>query len=233
MPDITFTPSELIKYIYKKINQDNYLNSFHLIGEVSNHSSPPSGHHYFVIKDDEALIKCVLFNRGSGKENLKDGNQIIAEGKMSVYQPRGEIQFIAENIHSQGEGTLQQRFEELKSSLEAQGLFDVSRKREIPKMPKKVGIVTSKTGSVIQDMINVIRRRYPNLKLIIADTRVQGDEAANSITESISALNKLDIDVIVLARGGGSIEDLWPFNEEKVAREIFKSKIPIIFCNWS
>ena len=228
MPDITFTPSELTNYIYKKINQDKYLNSFQLIGEVSNLSSPPSGHHYFAIKDDESLIKCVLFLRGSGKENLKDGNQIIAEGKMSVYQPRGEIQFIAEAIHSQGEGTLQQRFEELKSSLEAQGLFDESRKREIPKMPKKVGIVTSKTGSVIQDIINVIQRRYPNLKLVIADTRVQGDEAAKSITESISSLNKLDIDVIVLARGGGSIEDLWPFNEEKVAREIFKSKIPII-----
>ena len=228
MPDITFTPSELTNYIYKKINQDKYLNSFQLIGEVSNLSSPPSGHHYFAIKDDESLIKCVLFSRGSGKENLKDGNQIIAEGKMSVYQPRGEIQFIAEAIHSQGEGTLQQRFEELKSSLEAQGLFDVSRKREIPKMPKKVGIVTSKTGSVIQDIINVIQRRYPNLKLVIADTRVQGEEAAKSITKSISSLNKLDIDVIVLARGGGSIEDLWPFNEEKVAREIFKSKIPII-----
>jgi len=228
LPDITFTPSELTNYIYKKINQDKYLNSFQLIGEVSNLSSPPSGHHYFVIKDDESLIKCVLFSRGSGKENLKDGNQIIAEGKMSVYQPRGEIQFIAETIHSQGEGTLQQRFEELKSSLEAQGLFDESRKREIPKMPKKVGIVTSKTGSVIQDIINVIQRRYPNLKLVIADTRVQGDEAAKSITESISSLNKLDVDVIVLARGGGSIEDLWPFNEEKVAREIFKSKIPII-----
>ena len=228
MPDITFTPSELTNYIYKKINQDKYLNSFQLIGEVSNLSSPPSGHNYFAIKDDESLIKCVLFSRGSGKENLKDGNQIIAEGKMSVYQPRGEIQFIAEAIHSQGEGTLQQRFEELKSSLEAQGLFDESRKREIPKMPKKVGIVTSKTGSVIQDIINVIQRRYPNLKLVIADTRVQGDEAAKSITESISSLNKLDIDVIVLARGGGSIEDLWPFNEEKVAREIFKSKIPII-----
>ena len=228
MPDITFTPSELTNYIYKKINQDKYLNSFQLIGEVSNLSSPPSGHHYFAIKDDESLIKCVLFSRGSGKENLKDGNQIIAEGKMSVYQPRGEIQFIAEAIHSQGEGTLQQRFEELKSSLEAQGLFDESRKREIPKMPKKVGIVTSKTGSVIQDIINVIQRRYPNLKLVIADTRVQGDEAAKSITESISSLNKLDVDVIVLARGGGSIEDLWPFNEEKVAREIFKSKIPII-----
>ena len=228
MPDITFTPSELTNYIYKKINQDKYLNSFQLIGEVSNLSSPPSGHHYFAIKDDESLIKCVLFSRGSGKENLKDGNQIIAEGKMSVYQPRGEIQFIAEAIHSQGEGTLQQRFEELKSSLEAQGLFDESRKREIPKMPKKVGIVTSKTGSVIQDIINVIQRRYPNLKLVIADTRVQGEEAAKSITKSISSLNKLDIDVIVLARGGGSIEDLWPFNEEKVAREIFKSKIPII-----
>jgi len=228
LPDITFTPSELTNYIYKKINQDKYLNSFQLIGEVSNLSSPPSGHHYFAIKDDESLIKCVLFSRGSGKENLKDGNKIIAEGKMSVYQPRGEIQFIAEAIHSQGEGTLQQRFEELKSSLEAQGLFDESRKREIPKMPKKVGIVTSKTGSVIQDIINVIQRRYPNLKLVIADTRVQGDEAAKSITESISSLNKLDVDVIVLARGGGSIEDLWPFNEEKVAREIFKSKIPII-----
>ncbi len=228
MPDITFTPSELTNYIYKKINQDKYLNSFQLIGEISNLSSPPSGHHYFAIKDDESLIKCVLFSRGSGKENLKDGNQIIAEGKMSVYQPRGEIQFIAEAIHSQGEGTLQQRFEELKSSLEAQGLFDESRKREIPKMPKKVGIVTSKTGSVIQDIINVIQRRYPNLKLVIADTRVQGEEAAKSITKSISSLNKLDIDVIVLARGGGSIEDLWPFNEEKVAREIFKSKIPII-----
>ena len=228
MPDITFTPSELTNYIYKKINQDKYLNSFQLIGEVSNLSSPPSGHNYFAIKDDESLIKCVLFLRGSGKENLKDGNQIIAEGKMSVYQPRGEIQFIAEAIHSQGEGTLQQRFEELKSSLEAQGLFDKSRKREIPKMPNKVGIVTSKTGSVIQDIINVIQRRYPNLKLVIADTRVQGDEAVKSITESISSLNKLDIDVIVLARGGGSIEDLWPFNEEEVAREIFKSKIPII-----
>ena len=228
MPDITFTPSELNNYIYKKISQDKYLSSFHLIGEVSNHSSPPSGHHYFSIKDDEAIIRCVLFSRGLGKENLIDGNQIVAEGKMSVYQPRGEIQFIAEVIHSQGEGTLQQKFEELKSSLEAQGLFNQSRKREIPKMPRKIGIVTSKTGSVIQDMINVIQRRYPNLKLIIADTRVQGGEAADSIIYSISSLNKLDIDVIILARGGGSIEDLWPFNEEKVAREIYKSKIPII-----
>tara|TARA_B100000941_G_scaffold272511_1_gene232072 strand:+ start:6171 stop:7382 length:1212 start_codon:yes stop_codon:yes gene_type:complete len=228
LPDITFTPSELNNYIYKKISQDKYLSSFHLIGEVSNHSSPPSGHHYFSIKDDEAVIRCVLFSRGLGKENLIDGNQIVAEGKMSVYQPRGEIQFIAEVIHSQGEGSLQQKFEELKSSLEAQGLFNQSRKREIPKMPRKIGIVTSKTGSVIQDMINVIQRRYPNLKLIIADTRVQGGEAADSIIYSISSLNKLDIDVIILARGGGSIEDLWPFNEEKVAREIYKSKIPII-----
>ena len=229
MSDITFTPSELTKYIYKKLNQDEYLNSFQLIGEVSNHSSPPSGHHYFVIKDDESLIKCVLFSRGIGKENLKDGTQIIAEGKMSIYQPRGEIQFIAEKILVQGEGTLQQKFEKLKAELEAQGLFDQSRKREIPKMPKRVAIVTSKTGSVIQDIINVIERRYPNLKLIIADTRVQGNDAADSIVQSISLINDLNnIDVIILARGGGSLEDLWPFNEEIVAREIFKSKIPVI-----
>ena len=229
MADITFTPSELTKYIHKKINQDKYLNSFQLIGEISNHSSPPSGHHYFVIKDDESLIKCVLFSRGLGKENLKDGNQVVAEGKMSIYQPRGEIQFIAETVQLQGEGSLQQKFEKLKAELEAQGLFDTSRKREIPKMPNKIGIITSKTGSVLQDIINVIQRRYPNLKLILADTRVQGDKASNSIVESIFLMNKLDdIDVIILARGGGSIEDLWPFNEETVARQIFKSRIPVI-----
>ena len=229
MADITFTPSELTKYIHKKINQDKYLNSFQLIGEISNHSSPPSGHHYFVIKDDESLIKCVLFSRGLGKENLKDGSQVVAEGKMSIYQPRGEIQFIAETVQLQGEGSLQQKFEKLKAELEAQGLFDDSRKREIPKMPNKIGIITSKTGSVLQDIINVIQRRYPNLKIILADTRVQGDNASNSIVESISSMNKLDdIDVIILARGGGSIEDLWPFNEETVARQIFKSRIPVI-----
>ena len=229
MADITFTPSELTKYIHKKINQDKYLNSFQLIGEISNHSSPPSGHHYFVIKDDESLIKCVLFSRGLGKENLKDGNQVVAEGKMSIYQPRGEIQFIAETVQLQGEGSLQQKFEKLKAELEAQGLFDTSRKREIPKMPNKIGIITSKTGSVLQDIINVIQRRYPNLKLILADTRVQGDKASNSIVESIFLMNKLDdIDVIILARGGGSMEDLWPFNEETVARQIFKSRIPVI-----
>ena len=229
MADITFTPSELTKYIHKKINQDKYLNSFQLIGEISNHSSPPSGHHYFVIKDDESLIKCVLFSRGLGKENLKDGSQVVAEGKMSIYQPRGEIQFIAETVQLQGEGSLQQKFEKLKAELEAQGLFDDSRKREIPKMPNKIGIITSKTGSVLQDIINVIQRRYPNLKLILADTRVQGEKASNSIVESIFLMNKLDdIDVIILARGGGSIEDLWPFNEEIVARQIFKSRIPVI-----
>ena len=229
MTEITFTPSELTKYIHKKINQDEYLSSFQLTGEISNHNSPPSGHHYFAIKDDESLIRCVLFRGGSGQENLKDGNEVIAEGKMSIYQPRGEIQFIADSVQVQGEGSLQQKFEKLKAELEMQGLFDESRKRDIPKMPKIVGIVTSKTGSVLQDIINVIQRRYPNLKLIISDTRVQGENASSSIVESISSMNKLDnIDVIIIARGGGSIEDLWPFNEEIVAREIFKSRIPII-----
>ena len=142
---------------------------------------------------------------------------------MSIYQPRGEIQFIADSVKVQGEGSLQQEFEKLKAELEAQGLFDESRKRDVPKMPKTVGIITSKTGSVLQDIINVIQRRYTNLKLIISDTRVQGENASSSIVESISSMNKLDnIDVIILARGGGSIEDLWPFNEEIVAREIFK-----------
>ncbi len=227
--DITLTVTELIKYIQKKFNQDSYLNSVQLVGEVSNHHASPAGHHYFSLKDDESVIKCVLFSRGSGQNHLIDGSSILANGKISIYQARGDLQFYADSISPRGEGTLQQKFDKLKLELEAQGLFDESRKRDIPEIPKVIGIVTSKTGSVLQDILNVMKRRYSKIKIIIADTRVQGDAAAESISESINNLNKLNnLDLIILARGGGSLEDLWPFNEEIVARSIFASSVPII-----
>jgi len=227
--DITLTVTELIKYIQKKFNQDSYLNSVQLVGEVSNHHASPAGHHYFSLKDDESVIKCVLFSRGSGQNHLIDGSSILANGKISIYQARGDLQFYADSISPRGEGTLQQKFDKLKLELEAQGLFDESRKRGIPEIPKVIGIVTSKTGSVLQDILNVMKRRYSKIKIIIADTRVQGDDAAESISESINNLNKLNsLDLIILARGGGSLEDLWPFNEEIVARSIFASSVPII-----
>ena len=227
--NITLTVTELIKYIQKKFNQDSYLNSVQLVGEVSNHHASPAGHHYFSLKDDESVIKCVLFSRGSGQNHLIDGSSILANGKISIYQARGDLQFYADSISPRGEGTLQQKFDKLKLELEAQGLFDESRKRGIPEIPKVIGIVTSKTGSVLQDILNVMKRRYSKIKIIIADTRVQGEGAAESISESINNLNKLNnLDLIILARGGGSLEDLWPFNEEIVARSIFASSVPII-----
>ena len=227
--DITLTVTELVRYIQKKFNQDSYLNSVQLVGEVSNHHASPAGHHYFSLKDDESVIKCVLFSKGSGQNHLIDGSSVLANGKISIYQARGDLQFYADSILPRGEGTLQQKFDKLKLELEAQGLFEESRKRDIPKIPKAIGIVTSKTGSVLQDILNVMKRRYSKIKIIIADTRVQGDDAAESISKSINDLNKLDnLDLIILARGGGSLEDLWPFNEEIVARSIFASSVPII-----
>ncbi|MEC9451088.1 MAG: exodeoxyribonuclease VII large subunit [Chloroflexota bacterium] len=227
--DITLTVTELIKYIQKKFNQDSYLSSIQLVGEVSNHHASPAGHHYFSLKDEESVIKCVLFARGSGQHHLIDGDSILADGKISIYQARGDLQFYADTISPRGEGTLQQKFEKLKLELEAQGLFDESRKRSIPDIPRVIGIVTSKTGSVLQDILNVMKRRYSKIKIIVADTRVQGENAGESISESIKNLNKLnDLDLIILARGGGSLEDLWPFNEEIVARSIFASSVPII-----
>jgi exodeoxyribonuclease VII large subunit len=226
---LTLTVTELSKYLQKKLNKDSYLQSLQIIGEVSNHHAAQSGHHYFSLKDEESIIKCVLFAGGDGGGHLTDGDQILASGKISFYQARGDLQFYAEEITPYGIGTLQQQFEKLKLKLEAEGLFDLSRKRPIPEMPKVIGIVTSKTGSVIQDILNVIQRRYAHIKIIIADTRVQGENAASSITESITNLNKLrNIDLVIIARGGGSLEDLWPFNEESVARAIYASNIPII-----
>lgn len=205
-------------------------------GEVSNFRAQASGHCYFTLKDAGAQVSAVLFRGDAArvKFNLTDGLQVVAMGDVSVYEARGQYQIIVRELMPKGLGALQLAFEQLKRKLEAEGLFDPARKKPIPLLPKRIAVVTSPTGAAIRDFLNVIRRRYPNVHIVIAPARVQGDGAAEEIAGAVEYLNELQesgrmpFDVLVLARGGGSLEDLWAFNEEIVARAVARSKIPTI-----
>jgi exodeoxyribonuclease VII large subunit len=203
-------------------------------GEVSNVRRPGSGHTYFTLKDEKSQIRAVFFRQyrfGQARSmfELEDGMKIICRAKLSAYVPRGEYQLIVETVEPQGLGALQRAFEQLKAKLAAEGLFDASRKKRLPYLPACIGVVTSPTGAVIRDILNVTKRRFPSVDLLIAPARVQGTEAAGEI---IAALRHLQADgrsdVIILARGGGSLEDLAPFNDESLAREIARSRVPIV-----
>lgn len=200
-------------------------------GEISNLATPSSGHIYFTLKDPHATIRCVMF-KGSAKAlrfRPADGLKILLRARMSVYDQRGEYQLIAEYAEPMGLGALQLAFEQTRDRLAKEGLFDSSHKKPVPKLPVTVGIVTSSTGAAIHDILNVIGRRYAELQILIAPTRVQGEGAGNEIAAAIADLNRVPgVDVIICGRGGGSLEDLWAFNEEVVARAIFASKIPVI-----
>src|SRR5512136_2546040 len=200
-------------------------------GEISNLRIPPSGHTYFTLKDDLSQIRAVLFKSQARhlRFDPEDGLQVICRGRVSLYEKRGEYQFILEAMEPKGIGALQLAFLQLKERLEKEGLFDVGRKRPIPMIPQKIGIVTSPTGAVIRDMIQIIERRFKNVHLALYPVRVQGEGAASEIARGIEYLNEQnEVDVIIVARGGGSLEDLWAFNEEEVARAIFYSQIPIV-----
>ena len=200
-------------------------------GEVSNLRFAPSGHWYFSLKDDHAQLRAVVWKTATRliRFRPKDGMKVVVRGGLRVYPPRGEYQLSVEVLEPLGKGSLQQAFEELKEKLEKEGLFDRTRKRPLPKLPRCVGVVTSPTGAVIQDIVRVVSRRYANLEILIYPARVQGEEAAAEICQGIWALNRLPgLDVIIVARGGGSLEDLWPFNEERVARALAASKVPTI-----
>ena len=200
-------------------------------GEISNFRTAASGHAYFVLKDDKAQIKCVLFrgHRAGMKFTPEDGDQVLLFGRVTVYEARGDYQVIVEAMEPKGLGALQKAFEQLKEKLAKEGLFDESRKQELPEMPWKIGIVTSSTGAAIRDMIHVIRRRNPKTSILLYPAKVQGEGAAEEIARGIQALNKQkDVDVLIVGRGGGSIEDLWAFNEEVVARAIAQSKLPVV-----
>ena len=200
-------------------------------GEISNLTMHSSGHCYFSIKDENSVLTCVMFKNSAYKLKFKieDGMSIVCFGRVSVYDKRGQYQLYVEVIEPKGVGSLQLAFTQLKEKLLKEGLFDDSNKKPIPYLPEKIGIVTSKTGAAIKDMIHVIERRFPEMHIILYPVKVQGEGAAEEVSEGIRAFNLLgNVDVIIIGRGGGSLEDLWAFNEEITARAIYESKIPVI-----
>ena len=225
------TVSDLNLYIKDKIAQDEALNAVVVKGEISNFKAHYTGHFYFTLKDDKSLIKCIMFKSYAERINFKpkDGMQVIVFGGVSVFERDGIYQIYVKAMQEQGIGDLYAKFEKLKQDLEKEGLFDENHKKKIPIMPKIIGVLSSKTGSVIKDIINVSTRRNPNCYIRLLPVPVQGPGAATEIAKGIKIMNENNLaDVIILARGGGSLEDLWPFNEEIVARAIYASNIPII-----
>ncbi|MBT3877598.1 MAG: exodeoxyribonuclease VII large subunit [Candidatus Scalindua sp.] len=224
-----FTVSEITREI--RTSLEHKLSNVCVIGEISNVRKPGSGHVYLTLKDKNAQLQAVVFRNTASrtKFELKDGIEVVSFGSITVYEPRGQYQLIINKIEPKGIGALQLAFQQLKEKLEKEGLFDHAHKKTIPFIPQKIGIVTSPTGAAIKDILNIIERRFANVEILIYPVRVQGEGAAQEIAEAISELNKLsDIDVIISGRGGGSLEDLWAFNEEIVARSIYNSRIPII-----
>lgn len=225
------TITELNKYIKDKISEDEFLQNVYVKGEISNFKNHYTGHLYFTLKDEGALIKCIMFK--SFAERLKfmpkDGNKVVVFGTVSVYERDGVYQIYVKAMKEDGLGDLYTAYNELKEKLEKEGLFDPKYKKKIPFMPKRIGVLTSKTGSVIRDIINVSTRRNPNVYLRLLPVPVQGEGAGEKIAKTIKIMNEQKLaDVIIIARGGGSLEDLWPFNEECVARAIFESELPVI-----
>ena len=224
-----FTVSEITREI--RTSLEHKLSNICVIGEISNVRKPGSGHVYLTLKDKNAQLQAVVFRNTASrtKFELKDGMEVVSFGSITVYEPRGQYQLIINKIEPKGIGALQLAFQQLKEKLEKEGLFDHAHKKTIPFIPQKIGIVTSPTGAAIKDILNIIDRRFANVEILIYPVRVQGEGAAQEIAEAISELNNLsDIDVIITGRGGGSLEDLWAFNEEMVARSIYNSRIPII-----
>jgi len=224
-----YTVSELTKYI-RVILEDSFPGVW-IEGEVSNFILHSSGHMYFSLRDASAVLKCAMFRRTNEKLKfkLKDGMKVICFGSISVYEARGDYQLIVEEVEPKGIGALQLAFQELKEKLLKEGLFDERHKIPIPYLPTRIGIVTSPTGAAIRDILNIALRRFSNVEIIINPVKVQGQSAKDEIASAIRQFNKLkNIDVMIVTRGGGSLEDLWPFNEEMVARAIYDSEIPVI-----
>ncbi len=230
MDDKYLTVTQINRYIKYKFDNDNNLNRVYLRGEISNFKNHSSGHFYFTIKDETSRIKAVMFRNNACKVDFKpeDGSKVLVMGRISVFEGNGDYQIYVEEMMLDGVGNLYLEFEKLKKKLELEGLFDKKYKKEIPKFPKKIGIITATTGAAIRDMLTTINRRYRLVEVVIFPCLVQGDGAKEDIVYNIKRAQDHDLDVILLGRGGGSIEDLWAFNEEIVARAIFDSKIPII-----
>ena len=224
-----YTVSQISAYTKQTLERDSVLRDLWVSGEVTNLARPGSGHAYFSVRDGNATMGCVMFRNSRGMQHLKNGAEIIVHGRVSIYEQRGNLQIIVDIAQPEGVGELQLQLEQLRLQLEEQGLFDESRKRELPPFPKKIAVVTSPSGAVWHDIQNVVRRRYPLVELAIAPAPVQGADAAPAIAEAIEAAgSEPGVDVVIVARGGGSLEDLWAFNEETVARAIYACPVPVI-----
>ncbi|MGI6122631.1 MAG: exodeoxyribonuclease VII large subunit [Acetivibrionales bacterium] len=229
--DKTMTVTELTTYIKQLVDSDMLLSNVWITGEISNYKFHTSGHMYFSLKDQGAVIKCVMFRTQNSRLKFRpeEGMRVIARGYVSVYPQGGSYQLYVDAMQPDGTGALYMAFEQLKIKLESQGLFDESRKKKIPLLPNAIGVITSPTGAVIKDITQILNRRYYNTRLIVYGSAVQGTEAPTQLIEGIRYFNKKkNVDVIILARGGGSLEDLWPFNDEKLAIAISQSEIPVI-----
>lgn len=224
-----YTVSAVADYLKSSLESDPRLSDLTVVGEVSGYRNPSSGHHYFALRDEQSVIRCVMFRSGRGGQFLADGSQVICHGRISIYTARGDLQYYVDQVEPDGVGALQQAYEEMRKRLQAEGLFEQGRKRALPELPARIAVITSPTGAVIQDILNVLTRRYPLAEIILIPTSVQGEKAAPEIVQAFRALNAMDdVDVAIVARGGGSLEDLWAFNEEIVARAIFASNVPVI-----
>ena len=229
--NMAISVSELNSYIKNKIADDEYLNNVLVKGEISNFKNHYTGHMYFTLKDENSLIKCIMFKSYAQRLDFmpKDGMKVFIVGGVSVFERDGVYQIYVQAMQEDGIGILYKKYEELKQKLEQEGYFDEIHKQKIPLMPKTIGVLTSQTGSVIRDIINVSTRRNPNVNIRIFPVPVQGEGASEKIAKGIRYMNDNKLaDVLILARGGGSLEDLWPFNEEIVAHAIYNSEIPII-----
>lgn len=230
MDEKYLTVSAITRYLKAKFDLDENLKSVFLKGEISNFKAHTSGHLYFSVKDETSKINAIMFSRSATKLDFKpvDGTKVLIAGRISIYEATGNYQIYVDQMMEDGVGNLYVAFEKLKKTLQAEGLFDKEHKKEIPKIPRRVGIVTASTGAAVRDIVTTIKRRFPICETILFPTFVQGDNAKDDIVRNIKRAEDYDIDVLIVGRGGGSIEDLWPFNEEVVARAIYNSPIPII-----
>ena len=226
------TVSELTNRVKREL--ENQIGQVWVEGEITNLRAQASGHCYFTIKDESTQLSCVLFRgtRAPQRELMEDGQKVMLHGDLTVYEPRGQYQLIVQKVELQGVGELQAKFEKLKLKLKAEGLFDSETKQELPRYPQRMGIVTSLSGAALRDVLHVIRRRQPGLQIVLVASRVQGQGAEDEIAKGIEQLNtwsgQQSLDLILITRGGGSLEDLWAFNEEALARAIFASEIPVV-----
>ena len=229
MADNIYSVSQLNQSV--RLMLENQLGAVWLTGEISNFSQPVSGHWYLSLKDENAQVRCAMFRMKNMRVSFHptNGMQVLVRANVSLYEPRGDYQLIIESMHLAGEGLVMQQFEALKLKLAAEGLFAQHLKKNLPHFSKAVGIITSKTGAALQDILHILQRRDPSLKIIIYPTAVQGKDAATDIAQMIELANqRQEVDVLIVGRGGGSLEDLWCFNEEMVARAIFHSHLPVI-----